>query len=410
MRRTLFTSLSPNLEWDDVWCAVRQLIRPWRWQEERATKTLEDKFRTWFVAPFAFAFASGRTCLYAILQTLNLHAEDEVLLQAYTCVAVPNPILWTGAKPVYVDCDPKTLTLSLEDLRRKITTRSKVLIIQHTLGQAAHLNELLALAREHHLFVIEDCAHALGGRYNGQLLGSFGDASFFSFGRDKVLSSVFGGMLLVKDNVLAGKIQSYQASLPFPRTIWVMQQLLHPLLTGFAKATYDFGLGKILLAFGRKTHLISQPVEPQEKQGQAPSFAYHRLSGALSPLACHQLTKLERFHAHRIKLAQKYAEALRERACKLPEPVENSTPAWLRYTIQTPRAVEIRAEAKREGIYLGDWYTTSIAPQGVDYTKVCYDSCPTAEQIARETVNLPTDIHITSEDADRIIHFMYRFV
>ncbi len=410
MRRTLFTSLSPNLEWDDLWCALTQLFKPWRWRQGQTTKTLEEEFRVRFPSRYAFTFASGRTCLYAVLQALNLSLEDEVLLQTYTCVAVPNPILWVKAKPVYVDCDPKTLTLSLENLRRKITTRSKVLIIQHTFGHAAHLNELLALAREHHLFVIEDCAHALGGRYDGELLGSFGDASFFSFGRDKVLSSVFGGVLLVKDEELARNIQSYQDSLPFPKRVWVFQQLLHPLLTGFAKATYDLGLGKILLAFGRKTRLISQPVEPQEKQGRPPTFAYRRLSGALAPLALHQVTKLERFQTHRTELAKKYTEALRGKACLLPEPLAQSAPAWLRYTIQTPRAAEIRAEAKRAGIYLGDWYTTAIAPQGVDYSTVCYDGCPTAERIAKETVNLPTDIHITSEDADRIIHFISRFV
>lgn len=410
MIRPIFTSLSPNLEEDDVKIACSLICKPTHWHQEEAVRTLEEEFMRRFPSQRAFAFATGRTCLFALLSQLNLQTDDEVLLQAYTCVAVPNPILWTKAHPIYVDCERETLNLSVEDLRRKITSKSRVLIIQHTFGQPARLKELLEIARAHHLFVIEDCAHALGARYDGNLVGSFGDVSFFSFGRDKVLSSVFGGMLLVKDPALASKIAAYQSSLPQPKKSWVFQQLLHPLLTSSAKKAYPLGIGKIILALGRKTRLLSQPVEPQEKQGEAPSFVYYRFSGALAELALHQLKKLERFQRHRTELATHYTHALKGSSFTLLSTGSNTSPAWLRFTIQTPRAKEILRDAKREQIHLGDWYRTPIAPQGVNYERICYYMCSNAEAIAKETVNLPTDIHITLADADQIIQFLKRYV
>lgn len=410
MTRPLFSGLSPNAESDDIVLACKQFLKPWTWRCTEPSKNLETFFREWLGITHAFAFDSGRTSLFAILSALQLQSEDEVLLQSYTCVAVPNPILWTKARPIYVDIDARTFNMSPEDLRRKITPRSRALIIQHTFGQPAPLKELLEIAKAHNLFVIEDCAHALGARYDGALVGTFGDASFFSFGRDKVLSSIFGGLLVVKDKTLAERIALYQTSLPQPNPRWIAQQLLHPLLAGIAKATFAIGLGKLLLFIGRKTRLISQPVEACEKQGVAPSFLFHRFPGALATLALHQLQKRERFQEHRTLLAARYTEGLREASFKLPESPANTSSAWLRYTIQTPRAAEILPEAKREQIYLGDWYATPIAPSGVNYERICYHECPVASAVALTTVNLPTDIHITPADADRIILFLQRFV
>src|SRR3989338_1413783 len=116
--------------------------------------------------------------------------------------------------------------MSPTDIKKKISSRSKVLIIQHTFGTSAKLTELLAIAKQHQLYVIEDCAHALGARYQQQLVGTFGDAAIFSFGRDKVISSVYGGALLTKQPFTL-------PSLPSPSLFWIKQQLVHPFITQF---------------------------------------------------------------------------------------------------------------------------------------------------------------------------------
>ena len=116
---------------------------------------------------------------------------DEVLVQAFTCVAVPNSVLWAQATPVYADIDA-TLNIDPIDVEKKITNRTKAIIVQHTFGIPADMDALVALAKKHNILLIEDCAHSLGATYKGKKVGTFGDAAFFSFGRDKVVSSVFG--------------------------------------------------------------------------------------------------------------------------------------------------------------------------------------------------------------------------
>ncbi|MBI2552603.1 aminotransferase class I/II-fold pyridoxal phosphate-dependent enzyme [Candidatus Uhrbacteria bacterium] len=418
MTKLIFTALAPNTQWDDVWLALRLICAPWRWRRGEAVAALEAQFRAWLPAQHAYACVSGRSGLYAILKALALPPETEVLLQAYTCVAVPDPILWAGAKPVYVDCEVETFNMLPEDLERKITPRARVVIVQHTFGLPANLDALLTIARKHGLFVIEDCAHALGATYHGQRVGTFGDAAFFSFGRDKVISSVFGGLVVTSDNVVAQRIKNTQQGWKYPSGWWTFQQLLHPLITAKAKFLWRvFGLGKLILAIAKICHLTSKAVYGLEKSGGKPSFIEKRLPNALAQLTLHQFKKLEKFNAHRRKIADVYNTQLLKNPHLISPLSRGRTRGsydghiYLRYTMLTPKATQILAAAKQQNIFLGDWYRTPIAPEGVDYGAVGYTlgSCPVAEKLARESVNLPTDIHIGEQEVNRIVVFLTHF-
>src|ERR1035437_184813 len=102
-------SLSPNVEKDDLYLALNLIIRPWLWNRGKATAKLEDEFKKYLGVKYAFSFNSGRSSFFAILKALSegegLKSGDEVLLQAFTCNAVPNPILWADLQPIYVDCN-----------------------------------------------------------------------------------------------------------------------------------------------------------------------------------------------------------------------------------------------------------------------------------------------------------------
>ena len=137
-------------------------------------------------------------------------------MQAFTCNAVPNPVLWAGLKPVYVDCDEKTFNIDKEDLKKKITPRSRVLIVQHTFGLPADMDAISEICRKNNLILIEDCAHSLGAEYKNKKVGTFGKAAFFSFSRDKVISSVYGGMAVTEDHELTKKIKEYQLKIGYP--------------------------------------------------------------------------------------------------------------------------------------------------------------------------------------------------
>ncbi len=405
----IFTNLAPNTQGDDAWLALRLLFVPWKHKRGPAAEELEKAIARRTSATYAISFESGRTSLLAILAAAGIKAGDEVLLQAYTCVAVPDPVLWAGATPIYVDCDD-SLTMSPADLEKKITPRAKALIIQHTFGMPANIDVLLEIARKHNLFVIEDCAHALGALYGSagspqanKPVGSFGDAAFFSFGRDKTISSVFGGMATTNDTELAQKIRTIQESYPLPAFWWVKQQLQHPVLMWLGKKTYTFG-GKIIIGLSKALRATSRAVYPVEKIGGKPRFAGKQFANALALLALHQLEKLDRFNEHRKKIATIYERELSSLSINYQLSTANSQPIWLRYTIWTEKAAMIKIAAAKRGILLGDWYDAPIAPRGVSYEKIGYKlgSCPNAERISSQTLNLPTDIHVTEEDAKRI--------
>ncbi len=401
INRPISIGLAPNLEFDDVILALRVVMQPWKWRDGNALGEIRKWFASRFATPHVFTFNSGRSAEFTILQALGIGPGDEVLLQAFTCVAVPNSVLWTGAKPVYVDID-EALNIDPVDIEEKITKKTKAIIVQHTFGIPGQMDKLVTLAKKHNLFLIEDCAHSLGATYKEKEVGSFGDAAFFSFGRDKVVSSVFGGVAIVKNAAIAEKFSTSYQKLSYPPVWWICQQLLHPILFSLILPLYQSGIGKIILIIAQKLHLLSFPVYQEEKKGNKPSLFPTRLPNALGELVLHQLAKLERFNAHRQKCAAYFRKHLKNTQMVIPE-VPGSI--YLRFPIVNKNAEIILQEAKKQGIVLGNWYHEYIAPQGVDMKAVYFDptTVPHAIAAAQHMVNLPTYPTLSQMQVDKVI-------
>lgn len=400
----IFTSLSPNTGLDDVRRAIGTLLKPWSWKEGKAEGELKKEVGEFLGVSHLSFFESGRTSLYAILKALGVSSGDEVLIQAYTCVAVPEPILWVGAEPVYVDCDEKTLTMDANDLARKITKKSKVVIVQHTFGFPADMDAIMSLAKKHELFVIEDCAHAIGAKYKRKKVGTMGDAAFFSFGRDKVISSVFGGFTASAKADLGGKIEKIREGFSYPSAFWIFQQLNHPIIFSIAKPVYGFlGLGKIIIEIAKRLRLFSMAVEPIERKGGKPSFAFKKMPNALAILALGQFRKLGWLNRRRLNIAAFYDQRFSKTSIGLPMARKEDESIYLRYTIQTEGRDDLMQFARSRGILLGDWYSTPLAPDGVVYDLVGYKrDCPVAERLAKTSLNLPTHIQLSFKETMRV--------
>ncbi len=402
-------SLSPNVQKDDVVLALKLLFQPWRWKRGSAIKKFEEEFKNYLGVKYAVSFNSGRSSLYAILKALNLPKESNILLQAFTCNAVPNPILWAGLNPVYVDC-ANDFNIDISSLRA-VAKQSRVLIIQHTFGLPANMDEVMRIAKENNLIVIEDCAHALGAQYNNKLVGTFGDVAFFSFSRDKVISSVYGGMATTNSDEIGKKLEVLQKEFGMPNLFWIRQQILHPILLYYIilPLYYFIDLGKLFLIFSQWMHLLSKAVSWQEKRGERPDYFPKALPNALAAMALHQFKKLDTFNAHRKKIAEFYYQELAGTAFGLPEKANN---IFLRFAITHPKAHEIIYEAwHKQNILLGDWYTSVIAPHDTQLDKMQYKPgmCPNAEAMAKKTLNLSTHINISMEDAQRIVNFLKKY-
>jgi len=404
-------SLSPNVEKDDVKLALNLIVRPWLWKKGKAIKQLEDEFKKYLGVKYAFSFNSGRSSFYAILKSLELQKDDEILLQAFTCNAVPNPVLWAGLEPIYVDCRKDDFNMDADDLESKITGKSKIVIVQHTFGMPADMEKIRAVCSKHNLILVEDCAHSLGAEYNGVKVGSHSKTAFFSFSRDKVISSVYGGMAVTNDDEIGKKLELLQKEFSTPSFFWTWQQIWHPILLNyFILPIYNFfDLGKAFLVLSQIIHVLSKAVSWQEKRGQKPDYFPKALPNALAIMALNQFSKLEKFNAKRQKVAEYYYESLKNSKFILPQKFENRENIFLRFSIRHKEAHDIIYEAwHKQNILLGDWYTTPIAPFDTKMEEMHYKTgtCINAERLAKETLNLPTHINISHKDAERIVKFL----
>jgi dTDP-4-amino-4,6-dideoxygalactose transaminase len=401
-------SLSPNTEKDDIWLAFRLIFQPWKWKKGRAVKELENQFKKHLGISYAFTFNSGRSCLMAILKILEIKENEEILLQAFTCNAAVNPILKKKAKPVFVDID-ETLNLDPEDLKRKITKDSKVVMIQHTFGWPAKIDQILEIVKANNLILIEDCAHSLGARYKEKLCGTFGDIAFFSFGRDKIISSVFGGIVITDNTQLARKIKEFQERIEYPSNFWIFQQLLHPVLMNLLiLPTYSI-LGKFLLFFLQKIRLLSKAVHWKEKRGKIPEYFPKKIPNALAILALNQFKKLKRFNKHRKEISEFYEENLTGFNLPFKKEKEKRKVIFMKYPILTENSDKIIKEAKKRNIILDDgWRKSVVVPPDTSIEEMKYirASCPKAENIAEHILNLPTHINISKKEAKKILNVL----
>lgn len=411
IKKPISTSLSPNTEKDDIFLAFRLFFRFNCWKKGKTIEILEEKFKNYLGVKYAFSFNSGRSSLMAILAALEIKENDEILLQGFTCNSAVIPILKIKAKPVFVDID-ETLNLDPKDLEKKITSKSKAIMIQHTFGFPAKIDEILAIVKKNNLLLIEDCAHALGSKFDNKACGTFGEVAFFSFGRDKIISSVFGGMVATDSEETAKKIKNFREKLNYPSNFWIFQQLLHPVLINklILKLYRVPVFGKFTLIFFQKIKILSKAVHKKEKKGKIPSYFPKRMPNALANLALNQLEKLEKFNRHRKEIVRFYEEELKKTGFSLPFlKKEKKGVVFMRYPILVNDSDAILKEARKERILLNDgWRKSPIVPPDTNIKKMEYvlGSCPKAEEAAEKMLNLPTHINISKNNVKRIIDFL----
>lgn len=404
--RVVNIGLSPNNTWKDTLVATGQILFPWNWlgwKKGSARTELENRFADFLGVGKSYAVGSGREGLYMILKSLGLNGGDEIILQGFTCMVVVNAIVWAGLKPVFVDMDD-SYNLDPEKLKEKIGPKTRAVLIQHTFGIPAEIKEIIKTCRENNLTLIEDCAHAMGAEYQGKKVGTFGDLSFFSLGRSKVISCVSGGIVVVNNSKYREAFErEFNESSEMPAGK-IFQYLYHPIVCSKAKLLYGIQLGKLTMLVAQKLRLINYEVTPSEKAGKLVKPFPTRLPNALAKVALVQFSLLEKFNARRVAISEKYLQTLANiEGLKLPP--KKAGAIWLRFPIEVDNPAKLMAAAKKEGVILGDWYTAPVAPPDINHEKSFYQkgSCSRVEKVCRRIVNLPTHQSITDRDLEKII-------
>ena len=170
-------------------------------------KAFEDKWSAFTGAPHSLAVTSCTTGMHLAVAALDLKPGDEVILPAFTWIATANVIEHQGARPVFCDIDPVTFNINTARIEDLITPRTVGLLPVHLFGLAADMEPILAIARKHGLWVLEDAACGYGATYDGQHVGHVGDAGAFSFHPRKAITTGEGGMVTTANGELATKIQ-----------------------------------------------------------------------------------------------------------------------------------------------------------------------------------------------------------
>lgn len=400
MKDLIYSSLFPNFEKDDVDLCIKLLFSPLKKGDK--IKELELAFKNKFGFNDCFSFNSGRSSLMALLEAMDIKKGDEIIVQGFTCNAVINPIINIGAKPVYVDLK-KDLNIDEKKIQQSINLKTKAVIIQHTFGWPAEIEEIRDICRDNNIYLIEDCAHSLGAKYNNQYVGSFGDASFFSFGRDKIISSVFGGMVVINNPSL--KIKEYD----FPSSLWTINQLLYPILMQYVfLPLFSFKLGRIFYSLMFELNVFSlRSVDKKENQGILPQYFGKKMPNALAALALNQLNKVDRFNSKRKEIAKAYFSIFRNSNVEtvFKEDFNNKEPVFLKFPILIDNPEKVLKELRKENIFINDgWRETIVVPPLTNQEKMKYTKgeCKYGEEISKKILSLPTHAKLTIEDIEKI--------
>lgn len=403
----IFISSTPTTEKDDLQLA-KKLLRKDTIKDIKVTLPgFQDKEH--------FFTNTGRASLYIILKALDISEDDEVILQSFTCMAVAVPLVWLNIRPVYSDINIDTYNLSLESFKKKISKKTKAVIVQHTFGIPAEVEEIkkyideLNKGRqdEQKIYLIEDCAHSLNIKNKDKYLGTYGDVSFFSFGQDKVVSTTQGGCIVANSKELEEKIESVYDKVPdMPESI-VKYNLRYPLLWDLIKRLYykpnfladsrrfsKFTIGKFLIILFRFLGLIKQQASMDDFGN--PKEDVYKLSIKQKHLLKSQLNKIDRLTTHREKITGKYSRLL---GLQLQG-------SLIRYPVLVRNPSAAKSKLQKIKVIAGNWYNYPVTPRGIDLKRVKYHvgSCPNTEYVMEHIINLPTGVRVESRDASIIVN------
>ncbi|MHC4116766.1 MAG: DegT/DnrJ/EryC1/StrS family aminotransferase [Planctomycetota bacterium] len=373
----------------------------------------QREFARYFGAERAFAFWKGRVALYALLRALEIGEGDEVILPGYTCVMNVNPIKYIGARPIYVDIEPNTFNMNVNLLEGKITDKTKAIIAQHTYGYPCEMDTIMKIAQSSGICIIEDCCLALGSKYKGTMVGTFGRAGYFSSQWNKPYTTGLGGILITSDADLAERIESLRADEMCPPStgevfmlgaqLMIYRLFIYPRTTALAQSLFRY--------LTSKGAVVGSSSESEYEPVKANDF-FKGMSSIQARSGLKQLRKIDRNIAHRLSMALRYDRLLTDNGFK-SRSYDSSImrPVMVRYPLRIAEKAKALEQAAKSGIELGSWFECPLHP--IETPLALYDyeigMCPEAEKAAREVVNLPLHPRANEHTVRRSVDFITRF-
>lgn len=323
----------------------------------------ENDFAKYIGMQYGVGVFNGTVALHLAMLTLGIGEGDEVIVPSFTYVASVNAITYVGATPVFVDSKLDTWQMDPDDVRKKITDKTKAMVVVHLYGHPCEMDELTALCRENDIFMIEDCAEAIGSEYKGKKVGSFGDVSCFSFFGNKTITTGEGGMLLTNDISLYDR----------------------------AKRIKDQGNAKYRMYW-------------------SDIVGYNfRMTNIQAAIGCAQLERIDEFVKKKILVGQKYRDGFLNYPIKTLEPVGDVIHTYWMCNILLERAElrdELRTYLEDKGIETRPtFYPVHTMPM---YSQK-YQKHNNAEHISYRGINLPSYPELSDEELEYVISSVKAF-
>jgi dTDP-4-amino-4,6-dideoxygalactose transaminase len=327
----------------DIQEAVNKVFETGQFVLGDEVAAFESEFAHYVGADQGIAVNTGTSALHLALLAAGVGPGDEVITVPFTFVATVAAIGYTGARPVFVDIDPRSLTMDVAQLEAAITPRTKAVVPVHLYGQPADMDPLLAIARKHGLIVIEDACQAHGAEYNGRRVGSLGDLGCFSFYPGKNLGACGEGGIVVTSN------PKYAETVRMLRD-WGQSKKYHHVLRGY-------------------------------------NYRMEGLQGAILRV---KLRHLEAWTDQRRSRAAEYNRFLRESDVERPQEMPYARHVYHIYAVRTRDRVELQRTLQSYGVQTGIHYPIPVHLQEAwrDLGYVAGDF-PHSERAANEVLSLP---------------------
>lgn len=324
-------------------------------------KEFEDAFAQMCGTRFAIATSSGTTALHLALAAHNIGEGDEVITSPFTFIASANSILFTGARPVFVDIDPRTYNLDPKLIEQAITPRTRAILPVHLFGLCCDMDAIQAIAQKHGLLIIEDACQSHGAEYKGKRAGSFGTGAF-SLYATKNITTGEGGMITTDDPEIDEKCR-------------VLRQ------HGMRRRYYHDELG----------------------------FNF-RMTDMQAALGCVQIKKLEQFNQSRIENAAYLSKHLK--GVELPSCPEGYKHVYHQYTVRVDRALRdpLQTHLHECGIGTGVFYPVPVHKQSFYQSELGYNvHLPRTEAVAETVLSLPVHPSLSGKDLEAIVTAVNEF-
>ncbi len=367
-------------------------------------KRFEQSFAGYIGTRFALSMPSARLGLYVVLKYFNFPEGTEVIITPFTHQSIFTVLKTFRLKPVFVDIDPKTHNTNPSLVKQCISEKTRLMVLTHMWGQACDMDAFMTLKEEYGLKIIEDCAMAAGAVYKGKKVGSYGDASIFSFGKAKAICAFGGGMLCLNDEKMhefvASVIKDFQPPRPFSLVFSVINSVVANVLT--RPRCFFLSLYPVMRLFN-----LRDPYNPVEHKKdsevileQMPEEWKVRLSSFQAAIGLEQLKTLEERNDRRTQNARILNYALKDVPdIGLPETSERGQHIYLYYAVHIKKKTDLDNLRKKLLARAVDTQLNELTnPEQLSIFGADSGSFPVFDKISPNILVIPNGIMLNEQD------------